>query len=466
MTMYAPLCFDVEDHTTPGRYGLDDIPLWMAEIMSEEQVIGSFLVIGEKARTLAARGRTDVIKAMRRHEIGSHTDNGSRHPTLCETLASLDWEKGVAYCRDKEVKHIRELERIFDTQVACLSRHGGNFAAQHLRAGAELGLPYLYSLASLAPHDPLWYCGGLSFGHELYLSERVYGRPAELTRAIAQLDAEIRGAADKGYACQAIFMAHPLMVKSLQFTDSLNYGDGVNRQPWAIPEFVPEKQVREARNGFRRMVRFLRDHDRLAVRPVSEIARRFGRRKPFLTREELLHYAGQAGRTMCIPDREAVSAAELILAWAEALTLKQGRIPARIRVRDTVLGPTEEPCTQNVTRGLAWGEIESLAARLLAFSGKSGHLPGNLTLDPVTLRPVGLGTLFFLFAKAVCALAVRKPARIKGDVQYPRYPEIAMEIDARARHGYLNWSVFDRNMPMDNLCRYARLQAWTCKVTR
>lgn len=90
--METTLVFDVEDYTTPGRYGLDDIPGWMAEIMTEEEVTGTFMVIGGKARVLEARGRTDVIKAMARHEIGSHTDNGSHHPTLCESLAGLDWD--------------------------------------------------------------------------------------------------------------------------------------------------------------------------------------------------------------------------------------------------------------------------------------------------------------------------------------------------------------------------------------
>jgi len=44
--MFLVLNFDVEDYTTPAAAGIDDIPKWLAEIMSEEGVIGTFFVIG------------------------------------------------------------------------------------------------------------------------------------------------------------------------------------------------------------------------------------------------------------------------------------------------------------------------------------------------------------------------------------------------------------------------------------
>jgi len=92
--MYASLFFDTEDYTTPEQHRIDDIPMHLAQIMSEEGVTGTFLVIGRKAYSLADRGRRDVIEAMAKHELGSHTDNGSHHPTTMEYLAGLDWDKG------------------------------------------------------------------------------------------------------------------------------------------------------------------------------------------------------------------------------------------------------------------------------------------------------------------------------------------------------------------------------------
>ena len=83
---HVVICFDVEDYITPESDSIDALPKWMAEIMTEEGVKGMFFVIGEKARSLEKRERFDVIKAMAQHDIGSHTNWGSIHPTVTEVL--------------------------------------------------------------------------------------------------------------------------------------------------------------------------------------------------------------------------------------------------------------------------------------------------------------------------------------------------------------------------------------------
>jgi hypothetical protein len=113
--------FDVEDYTTPASEGIDDIPKWLAEIMSEEGVTGTFNVIGEKARSLEKRGRRDVIEAMAKHDIGSHTNFGSIHPTVTEELEKADWDGGVRHMLDQETAGFKDLERIFGVPVATMA---------------------------------------------------------------------------------------------------------------------------------------------------------------------------------------------------------------------------------------------------------------------------------------------------------------------------------------------------------
>ena len=93
---YVVVVFDVEDYTTPESEGIDEIPKWLAEIMTQEDVTGTFFVIGEKARSLEKRERSDVISAMAKHDIGSHINFGSIHPTVTEQLENADWNEGVA----------------------------------------------------------------------------------------------------------------------------------------------------------------------------------------------------------------------------------------------------------------------------------------------------------------------------------------------------------------------------------
>src|SRR5210317_1214782 len=107
---YVVVVFDVEDYISPVSEGVDDIPLWLAETMTEVGVTGTFFVIGEKARSLEERGRRDVIDAMAAHDIGSHTNLGSIHPTVTEILEYADWDQGVLAMLENESVGFEELE--------------------------------------------------------------------------------------------------------------------------------------------------------------------------------------------------------------------------------------------------------------------------------------------------------------------------------------------------------------------
>ena len=45
-------------------------PIWLSDILSDEGLVGQFVVHARRAEILAEHGRDDVIRAMRRHEIG------------------------------------------------------------------------------------------------------------------------------------------------------------------------------------------------------------------------------------------------------------------------------------------------------------------------------------------------------------------------------------------------------------
>src|SRR5262245_19424158 len=65
------LWFDMEDYILPAS---DDAALRVADFLSREGVRATFKIVGEKARTLERRGRTDVIAALKKHEIGYHSN--------------------------------------------------------------------------------------------------------------------------------------------------------------------------------------------------------------------------------------------------------------------------------------------------------------------------------------------------------------------------------------------------------
>src|SRR5260370_15043941 len=77
------LWFDTEDYILPAS---DDAALRLATWLSEQGIKATFKVVGEKARTLERRGRTDVIAALKKHEIGYHSNWHSVPPTPAQYL--------------------------------------------------------------------------------------------------------------------------------------------------------------------------------------------------------------------------------------------------------------------------------------------------------------------------------------------------------------------------------------------
>jgi hypothetical protein len=75
--VYIVLWFDTEDYILPAS---DDAALRIADFLTQQGVRATFKVVGEKARVLERRRRTDVIAALARHEIGYHSNTrlGSR----------------------------------------------------------------------------------------------------------------------------------------------------------------------------------------------------------------------------------------------------------------------------------------------------------------------------------------------------------------------------------------------------
>src|SRR5271156_3540099 len=75
--VYVVLWFDTEDYIEPAA---DDAALRIATELEKLGVRATFKVVGEKARVLESRGRTDVIRAMSRHDIGYHSNFHSVQP--------------------------------------------------------------------------------------------------------------------------------------------------------------------------------------------------------------------------------------------------------------------------------------------------------------------------------------------------------------------------------------------------
>src|SRR5260370_26512826 len=98
--VYVVLWFDTEDYIEPAA---DDAALRIANDLASLGVRATFKVVGEKARTLESRGRTDVIRALSAHCIGYHSNFHSIQPAPAVYLRRLGFIQVAAAFERPEV---------------------------------------------------------------------------------------------------------------------------------------------------------------------------------------------------------------------------------------------------------------------------------------------------------------------------------------------------------------------------
>src|ERR1700694_3806841 len=134
---YVILWFDTEDYILPAS---DDAALHVANFFTHEGIRGTFTIGGEKARTLQKRARHDVIEALKKHEIGYHSNYHSVQPSPALYLSNLGWDDGVAEFDRREGPGVEDLKRIFGRTPTCYGQPGSSWGPQSYGAMRKWGM--------------------------------------------------------------------------------------------------------------------------------------------------------------------------------------------------------------------------------------------------------------------------------------------------------------------------------------
>ncbi len=457
------ICFDVEDYTSPASVGMDDIPKWLAEIMTEEGVTGSFFVIGEKARMMEKRGRQDVIAAMSGHDIGSHTNMGSIHPTVTEILENDNWEEGVQHMLENEGAGMDELERIFGQRPVNLARHGGSYGPQLVAALGDLNAGYVYSPISLPGHNAVWFCNTLNFHGEgdYGFFDDTYYRDDLFNPLLEALDSLIPSSIEE-IDVVAFFGCHPSKVRSIQFWD-FNYYQGANPGPdeWQTPELRPLESMETAKKNFRRLVRYLRDRDDIELTTYRELAHRFSHQRDSVSREELTRIAAKILHEKKVLIDDHYSAAEIFAALAESIVLfhHQGSLPEHLKIRRPY-GPHAMPPMLTASDNLQANTCFQLAVEALTCVEETDHLPTFVTTEGIR---IGTGSLLALFSDMFLQISDQEVPDQFALIPMDAYPVENEEQIIREVVSCKTWPVHREDLEMDHLAEMTRLQLWTLK---
>jgi len=461
---FLVVTFDVEDYISPESEHIDDIPKWLAETMSEEGVTGTFFVIGEKARSLEKRGRRDVIAAMAKHEIGSHTNFGSIHPTVTEELEKAGWEDGVKRMTDQESAGFKDLERIFGAPVSILARHGGSYGPQLVNALGHLKASYQGSPVSLPGHDVVWFCNALNFSAQYSGFDDAYYRDDLFEPVFEKLKAELPKVIQTTEVI-ALFAGHPTKIRAEEFWD-LNFYYGKDTPPgeWVMPRLRPAETMATARKNFRRMMKYLKSRDDIEIKTYRALTSRFAGQKETITGEELRDIAGKTLKTKALAPTDDFSPAEALAGLAKAVAEygRSGSLPQDL-VTQHPLGPMEMPKAQPEISRLKLEDVYRLAREADAYIRGTGSLPASLSVGKAR---IGTGSLFALLGAAYIDLVSKKPRPEYDITAFDPYPRTNEEEIIKQVEGYKTWPVHRRDLDMSKIVEFTKLQLWTLKPAR
>jgi hypothetical protein len=461
---FLVVTFDTEDYITPEAERIDDIPMWLAETMTEEGVTGTFFVIGEKARSLEKRGRRDVIAAMARHDIGSHTNFGSIHPTVTEELEKAGWDDGVRLMLDQESAGLKELERIFGIPVTTLARHGGSYGPQLVAALGRLGAGYQGSPASLPGHDVVWFCNALNFSAQYAGFDDAYYRDDLFEPVFDKLKAEFPERV-RASEVLALFAGHPTKIRAEEFWD-LNFYAGKNTPPeeWRTPKLRPQETMATAQKNFRRMMRWLKGRDDIEITTYRALMNVYGGQKETMTRAELREIARKTLELGSLAPSGDFSPAEAFSGLARAIAgyRKNGTVPESLDVIRP-LGPLEMPPAQPTLAGASLDDVYGLAGAANEHMARDGVLPAALPLDE---GRTGTGSLFRLFSRVYLDMDAGGPGPAYDVPAFEPYPRSHERKIIGEIEGYKTWPVHRPDLDMSRIVELTKLQLWTLKPAR
>lgn len=439
--VYLLLWFDTEDYVDPAS---DDAALRIADDLTKLGVRATFKIVGEKARVLESRGRTDVIRALARHGVGYHTNYHSIQPAPAVYLRRYGFLEGAAEFERREAQGIADLRRIFGVTPFCYGQPGSSWGPQSNPALRRLGVPmYLDEGSQVAVDEqPFWY-GGIFhiFGMGRHRIRLDFDNPDRNATVLKQFDSVTEALSRNGGGTLSSY-AHPTEFINSEFWDGANFPRGASRErsQWQMPK---RRSKAEAERSFQILhdfvvhalknpkIRFITAQDAMQLyRPVLP---------PAIDRAKAAAHLANGIGALHTSDGDW-SAADLLLTLLN--------LPAQV-----VDGPTTRAASTygkpTIERWL-WEQAKKDAA---GFIRRHHRLPSEVFVGSETLSlPDFTATLAGDSSSGDVRVA-------RGRVTFEKY----FATDAAKS---FDWAIHPTGFAAPELLEMGRLQGWTLKPAR
>jgi len=475
------LWFDTEDYLLPAD---DDAAKRLAELLTKRGIRATFKVVGEKARTLERRGRTDVIAALNQHGIGYHANLHSVHPTPSEYLADCGFLDGVAEFVRREGGGAADVRRIFSVNtLACYGQPGSSWGSQAIAALGQIGVApygvpcYVDDGSHIGLHGkPFWYEGAIV----------VYNMADNVTRmdlhdpaAVEPAERKVAAIAERlvredGGGLISIYY-HPCEWVHREFWDGVNFRRGANppREAWKPPGQLPPEETEASFQRFEQYIDFIRALPGVRFVTAAELPMLYPDRARSVGVSEaqlgaLAAWVARAdarGLDFHVADGMTFSAADqfdlLVRAVADQIGGRATTYPLRTH---GLFGPDNAPPSGSSTapRQLAWTAFRDAVVDARDFIEKEGRVPARVFIGPDAVPPadflIGLARTF-QSGRTDQNLSVREGVTLGANTELLAAGKVAQDTPGL----FGGWIIHKEGFRAPKILDVARLQAWTLK---
>ncbi len=463
--VYVTLWFDTEDYVLPQS---DDAAKRLAEMLTRLGVNATFKIVGEKARTLEQRGRKDVIAALKKHEIGYHSDNHSRQPTIAVYLQHAGWDDGAAEFYRRESQGARDIERIFGVTPICYGQPGAAWASQTYPALKRMGIGmYLDEGSHVGIDDQPFYYGGML--NVFKMRSTVARMDLKGGESLAEGKAKFQAARDKlraqGGGTISIYY-HPCEWVHTEFWDGVNFRRGANppRSEWKLPVTRPAAETETAFKDFEQYVKFIKDQPGVRFVTADELMKLYADRA--LTRgfalDDITTIARSVQKEITFQkiNEYTLSAADSFSLLTEAYLsfFAEDKQPLKL---NPIHGPARQFAPSaggDALTTVKYSEFNDAVRQVSQFCRTHGRMPDEIWIGARSISPQD-----YLATLGAVIEVWKSSTSPSSEIQLRQGKFTADSYVAEDSTRLWGWVIFPEGFHAPKIIELARLQAWTLK---
>jgi Polysaccharide deacetylase len=463
--VFVTLWFDTEDYILPQS---DDAAKRVAETLTRLGIRATFKIVGEKARTLERRKRMDVITALKKHEIGYHSNTHSQQPTIAVYLQHTGWEDGAAEFYRREAQGVRDIERIFGVTPSCYGQPGAAWASQTYPALKRMGIGmYLDEGDHVGIDDQPFYFGGMLnvFKMRSNVARMELTGGESLTAGKTKFRAIYNKLRAQGGGTISIYY-HPCEWVHTEFWDGVNFRRGANppQSQWKLPATRPAAETEAAFGDFEQYMKFIKEQPGARFVTATELMKLHadGALTHNFTRDEIVTIAQSVQKEITFLKMSSftLSPADSFSLLTEAYLsfLKKEKGPVKL---NPIYGPTHtfEPAAggSKLTK-VKRGEFYDAVLQASQFRRAHGRMPDEIWIGTSSISPSD-----FLATLGAAIEDWKNADDSLSDIVLREGKFTADRFVAQDSTQLWGWVIFPENFHAPKIVELARLQAWTLK---